>query len=248
MKPPFQPLRRAPAYRQVAEAIERRILAGELRPGERLGTEAELVRQFGVNRSTVREGIRVLEHEGLIGREAGRRLRVERPPYEALASRWSRALLLHEVSFRELYEAALITHCGTARLAAERATPELLAELEDNLARTEASLADARAVARLDAEFHALVARAAGNRVLQIAREPMHLLVEPTTAHVLQHVPEGALRLVEAHRRIVQALRARDAQAAAQWVRRHLEDWRRGFERSGRRLDEPIDRACAASP
>ena len=47
-----------PAYQMVAEAIEREILSGRLRPGDPIGTEAELVRQFGVNRSTVREGIR----------------------------------------------------------------------------------------------------------------------------------------------------------------------------------------------
>jgi len=45
-----------PAYQLVAEAIERRILSGGIRPGEPIGTEAELVKQFGVNRSTVREG------------------------------------------------------------------------------------------------------------------------------------------------------------------------------------------------
>ena len=55
-----------PAYQLVAEAIEREILAGRIRPGDPLGTEAELVKQFGVNRSTVREGIRLLEQGGLV--------------------------------------------------------------------------------------------------------------------------------------------------------------------------------------
>ena len=57
----FRRISSTPAYRLVAEAIERQILTGRIRPGEPIGTEAELVKQFGVNRSTVREGIRLLE-------------------------------------------------------------------------------------------------------------------------------------------------------------------------------------------
>ena len=55
----FRRIHSIPAYQLVAEAIENRILAGGIRPGEPIGTEAELVKQFGVNRSTVREGIRL---------------------------------------------------------------------------------------------------------------------------------------------------------------------------------------------
>ena len=62
------------AYEMVAEAIEAEIVSGRLRPGDEIGTEAALVRQFGVNRSTVREGIRVLEQGGLVRREASRKL------------------------------------------------------------------------------------------------------------------------------------------------------------------------------
>jgi len=83
----FRRINSTPAYRLVAEAIERKILAGRLKPGDPIGTESELVRQFGVNRSTVREGIRLLEHDGLIRRETNRRLSVGLPHYERLATR-----------------------------------------------------------------------------------------------------------------------------------------------------------------
>ena len=54
----FARINAIPAYQLVAEAIETEILARRILPGEAIGTEAQLVRQFGVNRSTVREGIR----------------------------------------------------------------------------------------------------------------------------------------------------------------------------------------------
>jgi GntR family transcriptional regulator, transcriptional repressor for pyruvate dehydrogenase complex len=68
----YEPIRSRPAYAQVAEAIERRILAGRLRPGDPIGTESELVGQFDVDRSSVREGIRLREQSGLVARETSR--------------------------------------------------------------------------------------------------------------------------------------------------------------------------------
>ena len=231
-----------PAYRQVAEAIEREIISGRIRPGEPIGTEAELSHQFGVNRSTVREGIRLLEHSGLVRRDSSRRLWVGLPHYGRLASRLSRALVLHEVTFRELYEAALPMQLATVEAAIERATPETIEALEDNIARTEQALGDATAVAKLDAEFHGLVGKASRNRVLQLAREPSELLVMPTTEMILERVEQGAERLLHAHRMYLDAIRRRDKDAGRLWVRRHLEDWRKGFERAGKDLDQPIDR------
>ncbi|MGQ0511524.1 MAG: FadR/GntR family transcriptional regulator [Betaproteobacteria bacterium] len=238
----FRRIKATPAYRLVAEAIERRILSGAIRPGEPIGTEAELVEQFGVNRSTVREGIRLLEHDGLIRRESNRRLSVGLPHYDRLATRSSRALVLHEVTFRELYEAALALQTATMEGAVERATPELVKEMDRNIARTAATLQDPEAVAQLDTEFHALIGKASGNRVLQLAREPSDLLVFPTTKLVLAQIKEGPSRLLEAHRMMVDAIRRKDRDAARTWARRHINDWRKGFERAGNDIDQPIDR------
>jgi GntR family transcriptional regulator, transcriptional repressor for pyruvate dehydrogenase complex len=238
----FPRISTTPAYRQVAEAIERRILSGEIRPGEPLGTEAELVKQFGVNRSTVREGIRLLEQGGLVRRDSSRRLWAGLPHYERLASRTSRALVLHQATFRELYEAALPLQIATIEAAIARASPELIERLAENIARTEEKLGDPAAVAGLDREFHMLVGQAAANRVLQLAREPSEMLVLPTTELILRHVAEAAPRLLHAHRMYVDALRRRDLEAGRLWARRHINDWRKGFERAGKTLDEPIDR------
>ena len=231
-----------PAYKLVAQAIERDILSGKLRDGEPLGTETELATQFGVNRSTVREGIRLLEHGGLVRRDSSRRLWVGMPGYDGLATRTSRALVLHEVTFRELYEASMALQIATIEAAVENAEAEDLDALEDNIARTEARRDEPTAVAKLDAEFHALIGRASHNRVLQLAREPSELLVVASIEIVLRKVKEGPARLLHAHRMYVAAIRCRDREAARLWARRHVDDWRRGFERAGNGLDQPIDR------
>lgn len=231
-----------PAYQQVADAIEREILARRIRPGEPIGTEAQLVKQFGVNRSTVREGIRLLEQAGLIHRDSSRRLMASLPHYNRLATRMSRAMLLHEVTFRELWEATTALEIKTVEEAAEQASAEELRELAANVAATEQAARDPSVVAELDTQFHSLIAKASHNRVLQLAREPSSLLIFPTTEIILRKVKEGMPRLIAAHRAIVDALRRHDKEAARQWMRRHIDDWRKGFVRAGKDVDQPIDR------
>src|SRR5262245_9959848 len=156
----FSPISSTPASKMVAGAIERDILAGRLRDGEPLGTETELAAQFGVNRSTVRESIRLLEHGGMIRRDSSRRLWIGVPHTDGLATRMSRALVLHEVSFRELYEAAMALQLATIEAAVEHATVSEIAALERNIEETEGVLDNPAAVAKLDSLFHALIGKA----------------------------------------------------------------------------------------
>src|SRR5262245_11733706 len=129
----FERIKPRPAYELVAEAIERKILSGGMRPGDPIGTESELVRQFGVNRSTVREGIRLLENSGLIVREAGRRLFVAVPHYHQLATRISRALILQQVTFRELWHTSRALEPACVDQAMHNATVEDFAALAANI-------------------------------------------------------------------------------------------------------------------
>ena len=149
--PLFRRIDVAPAYQKVADAIEREIINGRIKPGEPIGTEQQLVAQFGVNRSTVREGIRVLEEGGLIRRDSSRRLQACLPRYNKLATRLSRALILHEVTFRELFEASMTLEVASVEGAVERATEENIAELAGKLKL------DAAALEKTITEFNAAV-------------------------------------------------------------------------------------------
>ena len=120
----FARLDRAPGYRLLADAVEREILEGRLKPGDKLPTETEFATQFAVNRSTVREGIRLLEESGLVRREEGRRLFVARPETSALAQRMSNAMVMHAVTFRELWETMMALEPMAAELAAATSEEE----------------------------------------------------------------------------------------------------------------------------
>lgn len=239
----FDPIRLSSAYELVAKAIEHEIMTGRLKPGDEIGTEAALVRQFGVNRSTVREGIRVLEQSGFVRREASRKLYVCTPHYRNLSSRMSRALIIGQVTFRELCESALVLELGSVESAVRNATQDDLSALEENQQQAETVVDDPIRLADCDTKFHALVARAAHNRVLELSREPAALLFFPTSEYICRRVPEGAGRMVAAHRQIIDAIRARDVERAKLWMNRHIQDWKKGFERTGRNIDEPFERS-----
>ena len=241
----FERIQVAPAYQLVAEAIEREVIAGRLLPGEPVGTEAELVRQFGVNRSTVREGIRLLEQSGLIRRDSSRRLFAAVPHYDRFAGGISRAFVLNEITFRELWESTLAIETAVAELAAERITDAILAELEDNMRKSEKAMKKPSELALLDIEFHDILARASGNRVLQFAREPENKLFFPTTEMLFRRNAHAAERNKAAHTAIIEALRAHDKAQAVLWMRRHINDWKRGFELIGKSIDQAIDRTYA---
>lgn len=244
----FERIKARPAYELVADEIERKILTGTLRPGDPIGTESELVKQFGVNRSTVREGIRLLEQSGLVAREASRRLSVAVPHYHGLATRMSRALVLQQVTFRELWLTSMALEPAVVEQAIDKATDEDLAAIEANIAATRAGRNDPAVVAKYDAEFHVLLAKSAHNRVLMLAKEPSRILVNPTTEFIITRNPRGITRVIEAHEHIFEAVRRRDKAEARLWVDRHLRDWKAGFERTGHDLDSAVDAIIKWSP
>ncbi|WP_156373243.1 FadR/GntR family transcriptional regulator [Pseudorhodoferax sp. Leaf267] len=246
----FQRLRLEPAYKVVSSEIERSILDGQLQPGMPLPTEQSLAERFGVHRSTVREAIRQIEQEGLVQRREGRRLFVALPGLYEMAPRAARLLLLQQTTFAELWQVAVTLEPLAAQLAALNAEPLDLQELAANTERTAdlqaqgaESVEDNARLVELDVEFHALVGRASHNRALMLAREPISLLYNPTLLQIHLRLPQSKARNLAAHRAILDALQRRDAAAAAEWTRKHMVDFQKGFEMTGLDMQTPIARA-----
>ncbi|WP_342640049.1 FadR/GntR family transcriptional regulator [Rhodoligotrophos ferricapiens] len=236
----FGKLDHAPGYRVVAATIEREILEGRLKPGDQLPTETSFAEQFSVNRSTIREGIRLLEESGLVRRQGGRRLFVAKPETAGIADRMARAMVMHEVSFRELWEIMMALEPMAAALAAENAKPEHLEALAENLRQTRDTEPDSTENARLDIAFHALVAEAAGNRALILARESLGQLFYPAFETLFGASPRAWDRLLAAHEQVYEHIAARDAANARLWMERHIRDFKRGFDQLQLDLAAPI--------
>jgi GntR family transcriptional repressor for pyruvate dehydrogenase complex len=227
----FVPLDDHPAYRQIANLIEQRIVGRSLRTGDALPSETDLARQFGVNRSTIREAIRELEIHGLLGRGRGeKRLRVTRPEPRRVSSGVSRALALHDVTFLELWEAMMAIEPAAAQYAADRRTPAQLSDLMRARTRFKRALTSTEAAVSAVLDFFTGVAAASGNQVLALSQAPLNLLLAPALTQIIERVPQARGRIQDAQSNILAAIKQRQSEQARIWMEKHIRDFKRGRE------------------
>jgi DNA-binding FadR family transcriptional regulator len=174
-----------------------RIATGQIPPGEMLPKEVDLAAQLDISRGTVRECIRALEERGLVRVKHGRGAVVADPEQWDVLDPDVMAVMLAGRRGRrlreELAETRALLEADAAALAAARATPELVAELESALAGEPLG-------------FHGALARASGNRPLARMLGP---LLERTAAAGAPAAGDAAGR-----RAVVDAVAAGDPAAA----------------------------------
>lgn len=229
----FSKLERAPAYKIVSDAIMNEIIGGRLGEGRHLPSEQRLAAQFGVNRSTVREGIRLLEETGVVRRDVGKRLVVRRPSYGEVGGRVGQAFVLHDVTFGEILETLTTLEINCAGIAARKRNAEDIRKIEANLQRARNASDDLDEMAELDLEFHDILLDAARNRALSLTARPLIQILAPTYRAIYANVPAAGDRMLTAHGAIADAIIASDAETARRWMERHLADFQRGYELAG---------------
>ncbi len=222
--------REAGVSAQVVEHVRREIEGGRLGPGDRLPPERELAQQMGVSRPSLRSGLRTLQAMGIINarRGAGTFI-VEGPPQLGKAPLQFLAAL-HGFTLDQIYEARRLLEVGACGLAAERATGEQIAAMADEIAGMFATLEDAQEFLKHDLGFHRAVAAGSGN--------PIVATIIGTLTEIIWDA--GRLRMegaslresAETHRRIYQAVRARNPERARREMTQHLEHAR--WEQVGR--------------
>ena len=210
---------------QVARLLLDRIIDADLRPGSTLGTEAELLEIFGVSRPTLREGLRILESQGLLKLRPGPKggILVARPSIDVLAHTLSVLLRVDKVPFIEILRARMAIEPTLAADAARYGTEEQFREMELTIERLEAAGIDAQIMYRENREFHNLIARAAANPVLEVFWSTIRVLASGEGAG-LRYSAGNRAHIIASHKRIVGAFRARDPEAAEALTRDHLKE------------------------
>jgi len=201
--------------RQIYASLSERILGVHYPPGHRL-TEESLCAEFGVSRSPVREALGMLVENGLVDKKARQGYSVRR-------------LDLREIE--QLYDVRLVLELAVIERVCERGMDECeLARLEEYWHGLYAGLpAMGEHLADSDEEFHAILARSAGNGVLeqmlQFVDKRIHFV---RLADITN--PDRLETTCLDHRAILAAVRARDVAGASAAVRRNIEWGRRNVE------------------
>lgn len=209
----------------VAEMVARRIMgmvtARALKPGDQLPPERDLAESLGVSRPSVREAIRGLSILGVVKSRQGGGAYITELDAEAILGPIRFFLSLEDVNIRELYDARSLIESDVARRAAVNMTDAQLDALAAIVDAQAATLTDARAFRVSDFAFHEAIWNGCGNAFLKRIGESLNALGlefrkrASETAGVLE-------RSLDDHRRLLQALRARDPDAAAQAAESHM--------------------------
>ena len=211
----------------VAEMVARRILdmvsARALRPGDQLPPERELAETLGVSRPSVREAIRGLAILGVVKSRQGGGAYITNLDAEALLGPLQFFLSLEDVNIRELYDARSLIESDVARRAAVNMSESQLDALEAILVAQRGTLADARAFRVSDFAFHEAIWEGCGNTFLRRIGESLNVLGLEFRKRASE--TKGVLEQSLAdHHRLVAALRARDADAAARAAESHMQN------------------------
>jgi DNA-binding FadR family transcriptional regulator len=227
-------------HRDVVETLAHRILSGGIKPGENLPNTQNLSSALGVSRSALREAIKVLSAKGMLEVRPRTGTRVlPRSAWNLMDPElltWSGPILDQDL-VRSLLECRHLIEPGAAALAARRATPAQLADIEAALAQMDEtqSLEDR---VQADLDFHVAILKASGNLFLAQWGQTVSsvLLAAFRLSTGASHAYDVAF---SAHRDVVEAIRKRDPAGADRAMRAVL---------STMAHDLHLDGAGAASP
>lgn len=209
---------------QLAQELLARIAASDKEPGQTFATEAELLQQFDVSRPTLREGIRILESQGVLEQRPGPGggLVIRRPSIEMLAHSFSIFLRFNHVPFITVLKAREVIEPALAAEAARRGTEEDFEQMEASIGRMKGmSDEDQAAFIAENREFHSIVARASGNEVLETFWGTISLLAHGEH-HGVRYTFGNRQHVIAAHQQILDACRQRDVRAAVQAMAEHV--------------------------
>ena len=206
-------------YLEVVEYLRREMALGRLRAGDRLPSERRLSEMLGVARETLRQALRVLEGSGQIVVHRGSRGGATVQEITA-----DRRLLLEAViqstdKIMELVEFRMVVESAAANLAAERRTEEDLAALRAAQDALTGAI-DQSECRHSDTEFHLALARACGNEEIYRAVEESRVkMFDSIDVLGFNFLRDSSLN---AHERILEAIREGDGERAAAEMRAHL--------------------------
>lgn len=205
----------------VVDYLTDAISSGQWKPGERIPSEAQLCTLLGVSRITVRSAIGQLAALGLVQSRQGKGTFVCSPS----VSQSIPLLPMQNADRLSVFEFRKIVESESAALTAIRASSLDVQALEESIVGMEQATTDKK-VAEYDMVFHALIAQATGNEVIQRVFQMMQETYSRMFEDNVSHLGKAG---VEHHRRILLAVQTRDMNAARQNMLEHLDDTMRSL-------------------
>jgi DNA-binding FadR family transcriptional regulator len=215
---------------QLATLLACEIVSGRMAAGQTFPSAEEVVARYGVSRTVARETVQTLALLGLVRVQHGKRTEIlPQEEWDVLSGVVQDALRREGKAsefVRDVYVFRMLVEPKAAALVAAEGSRDAVAEL-DRLVRIMESLAgdgdgDGDVIMAADRDFHDVIARASGNRVIAAVSRDIREVLR-TLWELSRPAPEERKHMAEQHRRIVEAIAARNAEAAAAAMQEHLQ-------------------------
>jgi GntR family transcriptional repressor for pyruvate dehydrogenase complex len=225
----YQEVQTGRLYEKIVEQIHKSIIDGDLKPGDQLPSERELGKQFGVSRTSIREGIRVLTLMGLVEVNHGRGTFIAEQTSNAIRYTMDTMITIaRKEGSGNLIELREILEPEIAALAATRASEEHIQAIREAVNTMAEAMEDPKRYdeyIEADLDFHLSLAEGAGNPLFLVLIDL--LVVQLRQQRVRAASKEGGLyRGQTHHRRILDAVESRDPIAARKVMFAHIKQIR----------------------
>ena len=218
----IKPIQRPSVGEQVSDQLKEYLLDGRWKPGEKIPSENDLAQAFGVSRVTIREAVLRLTSLGLLESKFGGGTYVKEFTPGLNMNAIIPAAYLDTKSILDVIEFRQVVEVKTAVLAARRATPDDLEELEDILARMEKWKEDPKRFAEEDLEFHLELAKITENSLLIETLNVIRSLLSQAMLYAVQH--RGYNQGLSYHRLLIDAIAKHDEQMTMRIMEEHIND------------------------
>lgn len=221
----IKPIKTQKIYEQIVDQIGQLVAEGQLKPGDRLPSERELVERFQVSRASIREAISALEMMGLIEVRSGEGTYIRQVNIDSVVAPLAWMLFIEKDTDLELYEARKILEVQAAGLAAERAEEDEISEMFEALEVMRMDLEIQRLGEDADHHFHYAIARATHNKILfrlmNTISDTMRKTLKTSRSKLYEdrNTPE---KLYKEHYFLYEAIKNHDVERAQKLMLDHL--------------------------
>jgi len=228
----YLPIQSERLYERIVSQIEQRIETGELKVGDPLPSERELAEQFAVSRTAVREAVKALRQKGLVEIRPGRGTFITNGTSDSIRSSLGMLMKLDVTKGKgNLVEVREILEPEIAALAATRITDEHIATMQDAVNIMETALNDVDTFVEADLDFHLALAEGTQNPIIPILMDSIIDLLREQRKRT--GLTKGGLNRGQSHhKKILNAVTRRDAQAARKAMQDHLKQIRNDSKNS----------------
>ncbi len=221
---PLKSLERESVSSAVMDQIVSYLLAGELKPGDKLPTEKEFAQQLGVGRNSVREAIKMLSSIGVVEIRRGAGMFIAKTMSSSILNPLILSLVFEQGVSLELLELRLLLDFGVAELIVQKASDQDIESLEEanRKLRDEAlkkQHENSHVLRDLDLKFHQVLYELCGNKLLTRIGQAIYTLFFTSIEKTVEADPMTAY---ENHQKVIDAIKQRNVELVKKRVRESL--------------------------